>query len=426
MKFSWFILSVLLAKAAALETQATIAAETADAFVEPDLDHFTLAEEGESESETESDSAEESSSSEEAAEPPKLKVHLEKLSDHFESEKFFLDLKDHHEAMLGSKEKYDVRIKDLGGHSAYAGIVSIGSPQQDFKVIFDTGSSNLWVPSVECDTQMCKMHHQFNHKKSKDFSLVGVNMGVKFGTGNIWGRLARDTVSLGTHKHQIKVAKQTFGMIEKEHGQVFHTDKFDGILGLSFSALSMYKAPVLFSNIASQHLLTHPMFSFYYSPSGKTSMVEFGTPNKDHYKGKIKWVDVSKPMYWQLKLKDIKVGKKHLNLCPDGDCKLVVDTGTHMFTSPSRHMNTILSEIGHGCNGDDITFVVEDSQGQHEFTVESKYYMTKFNGECRPGFMSLDVPEPRGPLFIAGNLFMQKYLTVYSHHPKQVGFAVAK
>lgn len=46
--------------------------------------------------------------------------------------------------------------------------------------------------------------------------------------------------------------------------------------------------------------------------------------------------------------------------------------------------------------------------------------------QCHPAFMALNVPAPRGPLFVFGEYFLRKFYTVFDRDREVIGFALSK
>jgi len=91
--------------------------------------------------------------------------------------------------------------------SAYYGEIVIGGPAaQPFRVVFDTGSGHLVLPSALCRAQTCLGHRRYRRRASRfaeDIDASGAvvlpgqprdQITVSFGTGEVTGVFVRDWV----------------------------------------------------------------------------------------------------------------------------------------------------------------------------------------------------------------------------------------
>ncbi|KAK4386711.1 Aspartic proteinase A1 [Sesamum angolense] len=403
----------------------------------------------------------------------------------------------------------------------YYGEIGIGTPPQKFTVIFDTGSSNLWVPSSKCYFSLpCYVHSKYRSSQSRTYKMNGKSAAIQYGTGSISGFLVGITSRL------------EFIEATSEPGVTFLVAKFDGILGLGFQEISVGNATPVWYNMVKQGLVKEPVFSFWLNRNENEEEggeLVFGGVDPHHYKGQHTYVPVTQKGYWQFEMGDVLIDGKKTGHC-SSRCSAIADSGTSLIAGPttviaminqaigasgvvSQECKSVVEQYGqsildlllaeakpekicsqvglctfdgtHGVSGG-IESVVDEQGGRlsglHDamcpacemaivwmknqleqnktqdrilsyvnelcerlpspmgesavdcgripsmpsvsFTIGGKEF--KLSAEqCISGFSGLDIPPPRGPLWILGDVFMGPYHTVFDYGKLRVGFAEA-
>jgi len=369
------------------------------------------------------------------------------------------ELKAHHDILLqegegeGEGAQMDSQLKPVElknwGYTQFVGTLGIGTPSQKMRVIYDTGSSNTWLPGHECDEASCDKYGKYNHHQSSSYEELKEAQGlgesrrptffIKYGSGLVRGKVIQDDVTLGG----IKLKKARFGEVGYEHGHAFRKGHFSGIVGLAFPSLAAANMYPLFDQVIDQKVLKKEEFAFYLSNRiNNPSRLMLGDSAEGSWKGDLTHHDVIENNYWSVRMADVMVGDERLNICPRDGCKVAVDSGTSLVTGPSQHVSHLLRklDIKHNCaNWDDIksmSLLLEATRKdgskylkkyplhKNEFVFEMKNPQGKRKA-CTPGVMALDVPAPRGPLWILGDLFMMKYFTQYNRKTNQVKIGLA-
>jgi len=321
----------------------------------------------------------------------------------------------------------------------YYGDITLGTPPQSFKVVFDTGSSNLWVPSSHCPFYYvaCLLHSKYHADKSSTYVANGKPYSIRYGSGSCEGYLSQDSLAIAG----ITVKNQVFGEATKVPGVAFIAAKFDGLLGMGYKEISVDQVMPPFYNMVSQNLVESPIFAFWLNRNANESAggeISIGYMDPAHYSGDVTYTEVTEKGYWQFKMDKVEVNGEPM-FCQEG-CQAIADTGTSLIAGPTSEIKKLNEMIGATpIVGGEYTIdcakipslpELDFYIGGKKFTLKGSDYVLKVSAagqtECISGFLGLDVPPPRGPLWILGDVFIGPYYTVFDLGNDRVGFAKAK
>eukprot|EP00929_Paragymnodinium_shiwhaense_P082594 TRINITY_DN435_c0_g1_i1.p1 TRINITY_DN435_c0_g1~~TRINITY_DN435_c0_g1_i1.p1 ORF type:complete len:471 (-),score=115.05 TRINITY_DN435_c0_g1_i1:125-1441(-) len=343
--------------------------------------------------------------------------------------------------MQNGKAKKMSRRQRAAQQSEYYGQVTVGNPAQSFLVVFDTGSGNLLLPSTECTDDACTSHKRFDSSASKTSFQVayadkpdeGVEQDgtrdivtITFGTGEMSGVYVRDQVCLGPGSNICCQAH--FVAATDESDEPFSLVPFDGILGLSLPQMAEGPSFSVVDRLVDSGVLEQPLFGVFFGNDDEESEITFGRYEEHHMQSKLTWVPVTEPGYWQVHMEDVTMGGDKLGVCESKGCQVAVDTGTSLLAGPSDAVDTLIEklQLKSDCSNVKDLPKVGFMVGGQNLELGPEDYVAHTADGCSLGFMSLDIPPPKGPLFIFGDPFLRKYYTVYDRKNMRVGFSVAR
>lgn len=312
-------------------------------------------------------------------------------------------------------------------NAQYYGPISIGTPPQDFLVVFDTGSSNLWVPSANCNSVACLVHTTYNSGLSSTYVANGTAISLQYGKGSAVGFMSSDTVNFGG----IEIPNCPFAEMTDLPGIAFVTTKSDGILGLAWRGLAADGVPPVFELMTEQNLIDDKSFSFYLSKTAgaEGSRLILGGVDDTLYTGNFTYHNLLQDLWWEIQLDDILINGQSIGVTnPVG----VVDSGTStlagaqpMIDKISEIIGTVPTDCSNLASLPNVTIVIGGIQ--YPLTAEEWVWQIQADGttECMSGFMAMEMPANMGDMLILGDIFIRKYYTHFDFGGNRVGFALA-
>ncbi|KZT72180.1 acid protease [Daedalea quercina L-15889] len=327
----------------------------------------------------------------------------------------------------GSHEKRQAESTiDQGNGEDWAGPISIGTPGTNFLIDFDTGSSDLWVPSTNCTSVACVSKSKYIAAASSTSHEQGGNFSIHYGDGStVSGPVFTDTVTVAG----IKVDNQYFSPVTTLSDK-FATDPMDGILGMAYQSISSLGQPPFANQAKSQGKLRYGIFSMKLSVQG--SELYLGGLDFSKFTERVEWHPVTGSGYWQIANANAIVNGKAVN----SGFQTIIDSGTTIMYGPPS----------------DVAAFYKSFPGASEFDSQNGIWQFPCSGQPTVAFnwggktwnvsasdFNLGMTSPGSSycigalagqdlglgdnVWLLGDSFMKSVYTVFSFDQNSVGFA---
>jgi len=352
-------------------------------------------------------------------------------------------------------------METQAGGVEYISKITVGTPPQEFRVIPDTGSMNLVVPSTLCKGEECQNHLNFDPSKSTTFNTQNETSHLAYGQGRIQTLVAKDSVSMATH-----YAKDADMMLITDAKALrgYNVAQWDGIMGLGKrldrTASLPYQTPLLTSLNVSDFTVCLGASNL---PSNKgiggrlLLDQEIEAPIAKSFQ-KLTTTGVNT---WSTPMTNAQIAGRQPLLNPKAKFVALPDTGTSLLTFPRALNAALLLEIELGCKETDCLLKLQEQESCNgtvmdalpdiEFTIGGQpvslspsTYMgevlvrtTKDLGKmgpfeiiakgvgkrCIPLFSALDSPTSQGYLIILGMPFFREYAVRFDRPNRSMSVA---
>ncbi|KAG8908729.1 hypothetical protein FRC01_007257, partial [Tulasnella sp. 417] len=249
--------------------------------------------------------------------------------------------------------------------SEWYGTLAFGSPPQEIKLNFDTGSSDLFLFAPTCKTCSLSDHTAFIPPRSKTYRNGTSSWSIGYGDGSgASGYTSFDTASIAPSTvldEGLQLDSFLFALARSVSSSSWTTSQTSGLVGLAQDRLATtLNGRTIFSRLVSERKLDRDVLGIRLvkkergepRPVGATVDGGGGAYAFGYVEGQwivggeagLTWVDVTSQNYWGIPMDDVQMGDKSV-LDNETPRRAIIDTGTSLIITSTALAASIHAHV---------------------------------------------------------------------------------